>query len=353
MVTRKLFLTTLIALASSVIANAQTKSVDIDNLRYSITYRSIPTEPLEPLFFTYSTVVNATKTTEQRISLYEVDDALYIAGQRKVNGDENPSLTIVLNLGNLVVNGSNINERAVEHKDRDGKVTSVSRYYTAVIDYTFEFSYKVTQGTKELLNTNSYIPRKSQHSSQEYSSRKEAADFWNNNKDVLISQFTTNMSIGVAKDISSGISPRYGFPVIKTTDIIKVTDEKKHLENETFKAACASLKAKFEALTPDEGLNKEDLEEIIEYFKSIPAKYTDPKSKADVRLRYAAYYNLCALYLYLDEPENVYQYADLIIQNDYDKKDGDKLKKAADELKKQLNRTIVKTRHFNPNSYFE
>jgi hypothetical protein len=217
-------------------AIAQTKSIDIDNLYCPVTYREMPTKPLSPLFFKYSTAVVATKSTEQRVSLDEINDAIYIAGQKKVDNDADPMLEVVVNLGNV---------------------------------------------------------------------------------------------------------------------IIETTDTKKHNENESFWATCNSLKAQLGKMTSETGLDKDEIEEVIAYFKSIPERYTNPKLKSDIQLRYAAYYNLCRIYLYLDEPEKMNEYADLLIANGYDKKDGEKFKKQADELVKMLARTDIKVRHFNPEDFYE
>jgi hypothetical protein len=113
------------------------------------------------------------------------------------------------------------------------------------------------------------------------------------------------------------------------------------------------VKVALQATTPDVPLNREEMRDLIEYFKSIPEKYTDPKLKADVRIRYAAYFNLCKIYYYLDEPENMKQYADLITSNGYDAKDGERLNKDADALKAGFEKTGIHTRHFSPDVYFE
>jgi hypothetical protein len=170
---------------------------------------------------------------------------------------------------------------------------------------------------------------------------------------VLISEFTTNVSLQTAAAASRTASVAYGFPIARGNEIVETIDTKKHLENEPFRAACTTLKALLGSMTPNEPLDKEAAADIIAYFKSIPPKYTDPKLKADKQLRYAAYYNLCRIYLYLDEPEQIAEYADLLIANDYDKKDGEKFKKQATQLIETLTRTEIKTRHFDPEEYYE
>jgi hypothetical protein len=331
---------------------AQTKNVDIDNLYFKVEYRNTPQTPLNPLFFEYSTRVIATKSTEQRVSIDEINDILGIAGQRKTDDEANAALTMVVELGDLVVESSKIEERREEKKDKNGKIINVYHYYKVSVVYRFNSLYKIFSGNKLIRSASTYDNSHQTYSTSEYSSRKDANDYWNNNKDVLISQFATTLSKQTAYFANNYASQMYGFPVIKNTDNIQITDEKKHSENEKFREACNKLKTEFELMTHKRKVNKTNVLDIIEYFKSIPAKYTDKKLKADIKLRYAAYYNLCKIYYYLDEPENIEQYANLLIANDYDKKDGEKLKKEANELKTILSRTEVDTRHFDTNEYF-
>ena len=351
---KHLFSVLFVALIVNFTVNAQTKSVDVDNFRFKVAYRLMPAKPFNPLFFTYSTHVEATKSTEQRVSLSDIENALRLEGQQLVNNDDEPFLHMALKLGNLIIQSTSISERKVEDKDKEGKVTKVNYYYSFNVNYTFESSYVVFKGNEKLISGVIHLTTRTYtHKSREYGSRRDASNYWDNNKDILISEFATNLSIEAASTLSNIISRAYGFAAERTTDIIQRTDEKKHSENATFRAVCETVKEKMENMTPNQGLREEDVADAIEYFKSIPTKYTDQKLKADIKIRYAAYYNLCRIYLYLEDTENVHKYADLLIQNVYDKKDGEKLKKTADELTKELSKTEITTRHFNPEDYFE
>ncbi|MDR2293336.1 MAG: hypothetical protein LBE11_07685 [Prevotellaceae bacterium] len=340
-------------LFASISVTAQTKNVDIDNLRYKVEYTNTPEIPLNPVLFTYFTQVIATKPTENRASMDEVNSIINIAGQRRTDDIENSFVNVLVELGDLIIEKSDIAERKEESKDRNGKITSVKYYYKININYRFSGAYKIFQQNKLLYSVSVYDHSLQTYSSSEFASRKDASEYWKNNRDVLISQFIITLSKQVAYSASSYASRKYGFPVIRTTDVIKSMDEKKHLENEKFREICNNLKSEFESMTSEQGVSKENLIPIIDYFKSLPDKYTDTKRKADIKIRYAAYYNLCKIYYYLDEPGNIYQYADLLIQNEYDYKDGEKLKKEANELKSILSRTEFHTRHFNPYAYLD
>ncbi|MDR2127070.1 MAG: hypothetical protein LBP63_09610 [Prevotellaceae bacterium] len=342
-----------IALFASIGSMSQTKNVDIDNLRFRVEYRSTPEAHLNPVLFIYSTQVKATKSTENRVSLDEINSVIGIAGQRRTDDIESADVNIVLELGDLVIEKSDIADRVEETKDKNGKITSVRHYFRVNVVYSFSGLYKIFQREKLLHSATVYNNTQQTYSSSEYSSRKDASEYWRNNKDVLISQFISTLSKQIAQHASNYASQKYGFPIVRTTDVIKTMDEKKHLENETFKEMCNKLKAEFDKMTPENSVNKDNLIEIIDYFKSLPAKYSDPKRKADIKIRYASYYNLCKIYYYLDEPGNIAEYADLLIQNEYDPKDGENLKKEAYQLKIVLSRTEFHTRHFDPYAYLE
>ena len=331
---------------------AQTKNVDVDNVNLSYFYRSLPNQPQNPIHFEYATKVSSVGVAKNYISLEEIADAINMEGQIKVEKPNEALLTVELSLGNIIVRSSNVIERKSETKDKNGNVTNTYYFYKVEVLYNFETEYKVLQAGK-LVETGSALNGSSfSFFSEEYSTRKAAADFWNNNKDTHISNFYINHAQQAAASLSSIISSQYGFRTRKKSDHIKTIDTKKHVENTPFRAATDALKAEIQAMTADKPMNRDMIDPLIEYFKSIPEKYTDPKLKSDVRLRYTAWWNLCKIYLYLDEPENVAQYANLIAPNGYDEKDGAKLKKEADELKAIFEKTGIHTLHFSPDEYF-
>jgi hypothetical protein len=340
-------------LALTVCATAQTKNVDIDSKGFHYSYRSFPSAPLDPMRFAYATSIAATNTTKKHVSTEELAKSLVVQGQTKTDNIDEASVLVELSLGDLIVSSSSVTERKVENKDKDGKVTSVYYLYAARVVYNFESSYRIKQGEKILKtgNPHSRIFER-EYRSDEYKSRREAAEHWNNNRDVFIDRFHRSFAAEAVKFASEQATRLYGFEAIDARDVVKTTDEKKHNENAVFRAAVDSMAAAFAAMTPDVPMNRELANSLIKYFKSIPEKYADPKLKADIRLRYAAYFNLCKLYRHLDEPENAVQYADLLIANGYDPKDGEKLKKAALEQKAAFDKIGIRSSHFSPDAMF-
>jgi hypothetical protein len=339
--------------ALSVCGAAQTKSVDIDSKSFTYAYRAFPVAIMNPPRFTYATKITLTNIGKKSLSPDDLDEFLFIVGQEKTDDPSKALLLLELNFGNIIVTGNSFSERTEEKKDKAGKVT-VHRYFRAVITYTFISSYTIARGG-QILKTGSLHTRENEivHETKEYNSRREAYDYWENNREVLIDEFYRLQTGAATVALSELASQEYGFTESTGNwDVVKTTDEKKHVENEVFRAAVNSLVAVLEAMTPDIPMNREMANSLIKYFESIPQKYADPKSKADMHLRYAAYFNLCKIYYYLDEPENVDKYADLLTMNGYDAKDGGKLKKAAIELRLAFDKIGIRTRHFVPDVVF-
>ncbi|MCL2651793.1 MAG: hypothetical protein FWD60_12340 [Candidatus Azobacteroides sp.] len=337
----------------SFMGKAQTKSVNVDNFGFIYSYRGVPSKPLDPVRFNYAVKVNAATVVKNNVTVEDVESAVNIQGQAKVEKLPDASVIVELTLGNIVVSSSEVIERKEESKDKAGNITR-KYYYKVIANYTFESSYRITNDQKPIAGNAIYSRTSSQsYQTQEYGTRKEASDFWNNNREVLIADFYRNLVFESARMVSIQASNLFGFPArTNNRDLLKTMNEKKHDENITFREAINTVKTELQAMTPDVPLNRERLTDIIEYLKSLPGKYSDPNSKADQRMRYLAYYNLGKIYYYLDEPENVKQYADLIAPNGYDEKDGAKLNKDAEELMDLFNKTNIRTRHFSPDEYF-
>jgi hypothetical protein len=334
---------------------AQTKSVDVDNVGFIYTFRALPAYPQDPVHFGYATRIIAGKVAESKISLGALEDALYIEGQMREDNPDNAQMMLEITLGDIIVKSSDVRERKQEVKDKDGKVTGTNFFYSLEVNYSFESSSRILVGNEVLTKGNGFTRGGNiKYTSEEYRNRKGAADYWNNNKETLVAGFYQEHSLKTVRDVSSFASSRFGFPAMRNMrQVVKTIDEKKHNENAAFRDAVNALKELFQTMTPDEPADRAKAESLAGYFKSIPAKYADPSHKADVRLRYAAYFNLCIIYLLSDNPDKAIEYADLLVANGHDVKDGAQLKKDAVTLKESFEKTGIPTRHFDPETYFD
>lgn len=335
-------------------AIAQTKNIDIDKLKFKAVYKISPSKPLDPLFFYYNTKLESSGVVRNNVSLNDIENMLIIQGQKKTTEKEKATLTLEVSLGDFMITGTDIKENKRESKDSKGNV-HISYNYDLIVNYDMPRHYKVINKDNIVIDELKKVSRAGKFTDEKFTrnfgSYGEAKNFWDNNRQSLSSQFMSQLAKDIASNASYYPSLYYGFFVTGVNDALMTMDEKKHAENEMFRKMTDSLKKEIEAMTPEIGIDKVKIKDIAEYYKEIPTRYTDPKRKADKKIRYAAYYNLCKLYLYSDEPQKIDEYADLLIANDYDEEDGEKLKEAAALAKKRLERTFIHTSHFKEDDY--
>lgn len=333
-------------------------NVNVDNYRFNYTYRALPTKPQVPLFFYYGVYINMPNSVAQVVDVDMLYDQLIIEGQRRTDEIKQGDISVNLDMGFVEIVSSDVKEREGDSKDKDSQKRGKekdNKYYSMVITYTFESKVVVTKNGKNI----DYYPlynriNKQTFQTREYSSRRDLSEYWKNNRENLKEAFTRELVAASVSRAAARITSLYGFPTTKASDIIKTINEKKHPENIPFRAASDNLKLKLETINAYTPLLEDDVADLIDYYEGILKRYTDPKLNADIRLRYAALYNLCKIYLYLEQPENVKQYADLILENGYDKGDCKKMNEAAQKLDLLFNSSDrIKTRHFDPDIFFE
>jgi hypothetical protein len=348
--TLKLFL--LLMVATSL--NAQ-KNVNIDNYRFKLSYRSFPNKPQTPKFFYYSKLINMPGETQESLSnIDDLYDALQIQGQRVVTDDKDDDFSITIDLSPVSFSVPEVNERVEEIKDRDGKITGRNHYYSVVVSYSFNAGAQLKQGNKLVTNQSIFNKLSSSliYTTKEYSTLKDANNNWKLQKDDVYAKIRSDLAFEAIRNATSSFSRLYGFTESTSSEIIKTINEKKHPENTKLREMADNLKSKLESMSPNNGLTEADVEEELNYFKELPNRFTDPKLKADVRLRYVGYYNVAKIYFYLDQPEKVAEYADLLFENGHDKNDGKKMKEEAAKLIESFNAMGIKTRHFDTGNYF-
>jgi len=342
----------ILMIVASITLNAQ-KNVNVDNYRFNYKERDMPLHPLEPRSFYYATKITMPGSIRNLIDEEQLYDNLKIQGQRLTEEPKEDDLLVTVVMGNFNIKSSDVVTRVVENKDKDGKVTSKNYYYSVVVAYTFDSEMIGTKGEKEVIRRRIYsLNSNMSYKTNEFNSSKAASDYWNNNRENLKENLIKELVSNSISESSKALTLNFGFPVNQKSNLIKTINEKKHPENLDLRAKADALKNRLEALDGTIPMTEEEISDIIEYFKGIPTRYTDPKLKADVRLRYVAYYNLCKIYLFLDQPEKVREYADAITANGHDKKDGERMNKEAIKLIQRFRNSDIKTRQFDPESFF-
>lgn len=276
-----------------------------------------------------------------------LENMVNIHGWKRVS-DTKGHLILNVSLGDLIITSSKVSDRVEVQKDKDGKETGRKYYYKAEATYTWEGRASVKDYKETSVGSTSFGSSTAKSwASSEYSSYKEAADYYNNNSRAIRNKLLTDEVNAAMTELSNWASTNYGFSPRKDYEILWILDSKKHPEFqaqkdtwETFKAAVAAVKSD---VFPDE--TKEKFNTIIKYFDGIPAKFATD-DKGDKKMRYASFYNKAKIYLYLDNPEAAVKEAEALIANGYDDGDGKRLKKEADALAELLKKNNTTTRHF-------
>lgn len=323
------------------------QKVDLDKFNFTFDYRGLPAAPQKPEYKTFSVNVTTTATVRGNYGDTGIEDAINMQGWKKVTGTKG-HLIVSVSLEDLMINSSAVTERVDVQKDKDGKETGRKYYYKTDVTYSWAGSAAAADYQGNSLGRTSVGNSSGTWSSSEYGTRKEAVDYYNNNK-YSIRDNLLRKEVGEAlTSVNGWLDDNYGYPVRKEYEILWVLDSKKHPEYqaqhdawETFKAAVATVTA--DNLSAE---TKEKFEKVIKYFDEVPAKFATD-DKGDKKMRYAAFYNKAKIYLYLDNPAAAMKEADALIANGYDDGDGKRLKKDAEALAASLQKNNTTTRHFS------
>lgn len=321
------------------------QKVDLDKFNFTYEYRDLPKVPLNPEYKTFSLKFNATGSVRDNFGGSALEDAVNVQGWKKVDGTGHIIATVTLD--DLIINSSQVTERIDIQRDKDGKETSRKYYYKAEASYVWSGKVSVKDYKEAAVGNTSFDGLTSTWASSEYSTRKEATDYYNNNREEIKGKLLRDKVNTGLSDLTSWMTNNYGFPVRKESEILWIMDAKKHPEFQAQKDTWESFKKTVATITADNlsDETKEQFNTIIKYFDEIPTRFaTDDKN--DKKLRYASFYNKAKIYLYLDNPEAAIAEADKLAANDYDAGDAKGLKKEADALTQLFKKNNLTSRHF-------
>ena len=335
--------------------NVFAQKIDIDKKPVITRLIALPSKPVDTSWHTFSYTFKG----ENNLASWSIDVDQAKATYFKLSGyntvEKGGDLHLEATLQPVRIVGSDVTKRSESSKDKSGRVTTTN-YYRYVVSYESGLSWKLfDKNGKELtpkapgagfgLVVGSNIKKKE---GSEYGTYKEAYDSYYNNR----AQITRDIAVAELESLLGGmyetVNSHYGYVPYKTRFNIWLLDTKGHPEQDALTQHYQNVKTVFESisayqLTQD---NIDALKPSIEYYESIPQKY-QADEKADRKLRYAAFFNLSNIYLHLDNPTKAIEYANLLIQNDYDKGDGKDFVKDAGKLKELLASKQTASRRFS------
>ncbi len=305
------------------------QSTDLDKENFQVSYVKLPSNPvLEDTKRTYSSNSNVAR----------------ISGFSKVKAPG--TLDFTYSFKGTTTGEVSIEKIKHEKKDKDGNVVSVSYTYRANTSFRSTATLTTINALTGQSNENTFADE-STYSSGEADSYYKAERLFNNNKYEIKNSHRSQHKGNIRSDIRSYLDRTYGYvPYTYAYEHFWILGSKKHPEYQKHHEAFDKLKVAFDKMKHDVPMDeiKKEVEPVIEYFNSIIPNYEGTKRKMR-KVKYASYYNIAKIYYYLDMPEKVKEYAQKLIENDYDKADGKNFIKMADNLAKILEVNKVASRH--------
>lgn len=336
----------IIATALCMAVSLQAQKVDLDRFNFNFEYRNLPHKPLDSTFKTYSVSVDAPYTVAGVMSRDAIAQRVILQGfDRDEDGGD---IMTRLQINDLIIDKYQVVESSTTTKNKDGSETKNYTYYVSV-DYSMQgtASFVAETGMELGKSINLFGSRSYNWASATYKTRSEATNYYYNNKTAIVNNLIRerlNEAIGA---VNQNLNFNFGFPVTTESSFLWLLDSKKHPEYEPMSLRWNALKPALEGISANQLSDdtKSKILEMIKYFDGFKSTYTADE-KAHKKMRYCAWYNNAVLYMILDMPDKAAEEAAGLIANDYDEKDGERLKEKAQAIMALFNQNGMQSRHF-------
>lgn len=363
-------ITFLLAMINIALFAQKSPKVDLDRFSVAAEYQELPefNIPMEDrLYFVNTEVSNG---------IYNMPDYQNITNDIVINGwkfsDANPSITVAIRVQDFIENRVSITNRLVEEKDKDGKVIKSYKLYKAVssfngkatVDVSTTFTITQEKPVDKKVEDNRFLSSTATKTttgestmradqgytfeSKEYRTSVEAEkDYKLNRSNTYNTQLNTFVS-HVKHVANQYLNRKFGFRPNTARFILWILDSKEE-EGQIQKDAIEAVRIIFSEMKANQSLTgvAENMQPLIEYFESLKTKYSND-DKGSKKIRYSAYYNLGKIYYYLDQPEKAIIEGQGLIDNGYDKKDGEEIIKDSEKLIELFKSKNFTTRHNLP-----
>ncbi|MFN4915280.1 MAG: hypothetical protein ACK5FT_08165 [Sphingomonadales bacterium] len=333
-----------------IIANSsQAQKVDLDPFKFNLEYRDLPHDIFDSSLKSFTPIIQLTPFTKEHISEEVVASKLLIHGYERNNS--NADIQFVFYMSDITILEFDILETVTESKNRDGTINKKYSYF-GVLKYRLSaIAYLRNKAGKDLVRRTDLILNNPLQpliwKSKEFNTSSAASQYMKDNIEIINGNLLRENLDKAIVDANHWANYCIGFPLKKDNVQLWLLDSKNHPEYENMHKRWNSLKISLQEITAvsiNEDI-KSAIIEAIKYFDNIKLTYNS-QEKADKKMRYAAFYNNAQLYLILDKPEEAKKEAEGLIVNDYDAKDGERIRKQAEGLSELFKKHDIYTRHF-------
>lgn len=323
--------------------------LDLDKYSFIYSYRLLPNIALDKSYLSYG--VEITKAAELGSLASQSDTSkITIIGRKKVAS--RPHFTVFINLDKVIFGKAEVKNKVEVTKDKDGKETSRKTLYYVEFRYSFEATALVKDYKDVKLASYKISSRDDAkvYKSNAFESSKAASDIYNNQTKEVSANIITEEINNAYSSFNSSLNKDFGIIVRQTKTHLWILGSSKHPEYQAWKDACALAKSVLEKITADSipRLSNLQANPAIDYFAGIASKYQNSEEKAERKLRYGSLYNLATIYLCLEQFDKAKDYAQKLVENDFDAKHGNELTMEVNTIMSRLDKHQMTTQHFKP-----
>ncbi|MBS7256268.1 hypothetical protein [Flavobacterium branchiicola] len=317
------------------------QSVDLDPHSFNLSYVTLPPKPvLERKNRTYSMLVDTGNVPEFKDAKDHLEYNVSIDGFKNVS--TNGYFVVDVNLWNPMIILQEIRKNEYKSKDDKG-VEKISISYTVIYKVREMGSFSIKCEGDASFNKK-YSLEKTYTVENSFVNYEDAKNF----PGLSVVSVRNAYLRSVVSDMDYRLNHDYGFVVEQTSDYLWILDSKKHPEFDSNVKALSNVKAVFNKMSYNEDVAplKAELESTIKYFEGVDKTYVEDERRQR-KLRYGAYFNLAAIYHYLDMPDESDIWCDKLIENKYDVTDGKTMKLKNENLREIFAVNQIKTRHID------
>ncbi|MCY7359611.1 MAG: hypothetical protein LH609_19565 [Rudanella sp.] len=352
------------------------QKVDLDRFYFEVSYLTLPREFVEPAGRTYGVRVNVAPAVIKLMPPIDVYNQIQLSGFRKV--ENNPTVGATISFNAVRFEKSETKTRTEERKDREGKVVETITYYANELTYSASGGYQITgprdntrneqrkeEKKQTEVSSNRFLQNanlSSENTGRQvdsgifpYTMTQRTKEFRNladlnryvyeNKESIMIELLAGYVQNGI-NTVNQNLNRWYGYVPYTGRDFVWILDSKSHPEYPVQQEAIKAIKELGKQMSATESLDRleQNLQPVLAYFQDLKTKFSG-SDKREQKIRYSAFYNLANLYYLLDRPDQAIEEANGLIRNGYDPKDGEHFLEQADQLKKDLAKHKLETRH--------
>lgn len=319
------------------------KRVNIDRESIRASYVALPSKPIiADSLRTYSVDVN-TKMNSPVVN-YFASESITLQGFSKVLTGEVLQVSMIVT--DITGVRSELKSRTETKKDDKGNIKSTTHYYWVEVVYKVMGSGTATNLLSDEKHSYSLNNGDRSHKTKEFSSSKDASQYWNDNRDLILKEFRSMHISECARLLNEHLNRDFGYRVDNSYHTFLVLGTKKHPEydkqQEIFKQA-ESILSTMQYDQPIDGV-KEKMQPIIAYYEDVVKRYGSD-GKADLKMAYMAMANLGQIYYLLDDMDQCIAYGQMIEESDLSRGMGKDLIAQGERDKARMKTNQVNTRH--------